>query len=88
MVEIVRRTGAGLLGQDNMLIAPGWTAADDFAFYSEKCPSVYFRLGIRNEELGAVYPLHHPPFQVDEQAIAIGAVVLCDAARKFLLPPS
>ncbi|MER8855959.1 amidohydrolase [Mesorhizobium australicum] len=88
MVEIIRRTGAGLLGQDNMISAPGWTAADDFAFYSEKCPSVYFRLGIRNEELGAVYPLHHPRFRVDEQALSIGALVLCDSARNFLMPPN
>ncbi|WP_292390251.1 amidohydrolase [Mesorhizobium sp.] len=88
MVEIIRRTGAGLLGQDNMLSAPGWTVADDFAFYSEKCPSVYFRLGIRNEELGAIYPLHHPRFRVDEQALSKGAVVLCNAARNFLLPQS
>ncbi|WP_287150839.1 amidohydrolase, partial [Mesorhizobium sp.] len=88
MVELIRRTGAGLLGQDNMLSAPGWTAADDFAFYSEKCASVYFRLGIRNEELGAIYPLHHPRFRVDEQALSIGAVVLCNTARNFLLPQS
>ncbi|MER9420511.1 amidohydrolase [Mesorhizobium sp. M0306] len=86
MVEIIRRIGTGLLGQDNMLSAPGWTAADDFAFYSEKCPSVYFRLDIRNEDLGAVYPLHHPRFRVDEQALSIGAVVLCDSARNFLMP--
>ncbi|MER9508289.1 amidohydrolase [Mesorhizobium sp. M0579] len=88
MVELIRRTGADLLGQDNIVSAPGWTAADDFAFYSEKCPSVYFRLGIRNEELGAIYPLHHPRFRVDEQALSIGAVVLCNAARNFLLPQS
>ncbi|PBB95704.1 amidohydrolase [Mesorhizobium sp. WSM3862] len=88
MVELIRRTGASLLGQDNILSAAGWTAADDFAFYSEKCPSVYFRLGIRNEKLGAIYPLHHPRFRVDEQALSMGAVVLCNAARNFLSPPS
>jgi metal-dependent amidase/aminoacylase/carboxypeptidase family protein len=71
-----------------MLSAPGWTVADDFAFYSEKCPSVYFRLGVRNEDLGAVYPLHHPRFRVDERALSIGAVVLCNSARNFLMPPN
>ncbi|WP_245435220.1 M20/M25/M40 family metallo-hydrolase [Mesorhizobium sp. WSM3879] len=86
VVEIIRRTGAGLLGQDNMLNAPGWTAADDFAFYSRKCASVYFRLGIRNEEVGAVYPLHNPRLRVDEQALSTGAGVLCNAARNFLMP--
>lgn len=86
MVEIVRRSSSGLLGSENTLNAPGWTAADDFAFYSEKCPSVYFRLGIRNEDLGSVYPLHHPKFRVDEQALSKGAAVLVATARDFLQP--
>ena len=84
MVEIVRRCGARLLGPDNVVSAPGWTAADDFAFYSEKCPAVYFRLGIRDEEAGSVHPLHHPRFRVDERALAGGAALLCAAARDFL----
>ncbi|MBP2562524.1 metal-dependent amidase/aminoacylase/carboxypeptidase family protein [Neorhizobium galegae] len=54
MVEIIRRTSGALIGHENTMNAPGWTAADDFAFYSEKCRSVYFRLGIRNEEVGSV----------------------------------
>ncbi|MDX8449151.1 hypothetical protein [Mesorhizobium captivum] len=71
-----------------MLSAPGWTAADDFAFYSEKCPSVYFRRGIRNQELGTVDPLHHSKFRVDERALSIGAVILYDSARNFLKRPT
>lgn len=86
MAEIVRRTAEDLLGPENALVAPGWTAADDFAFYCLKCPSVYFRLGIRNEEAGSVYPLHHPMFRIDEQALGKGAAVLAAAARRALDP--
>jgi amidohydrolase len=86
MVEIVRRAGVETVGREHVLDAPGWTAADDFAFYSEKCPSVYFRLGIRNEEIDAVHPLHHPKFRVDEDALGKGAMVLFTAARTFLEP--
>jgi amidohydrolase len=84
MVEIIQRVGPGVVGRDNVLNAPGWTAADDFAFYSEKCPSVYFRLGIRNDAIDAVHPLHHPKFRVDEAALPKGAMVLCEAAKAFL----
>ncbi|MGQ3214253.1 MAG: M20 metallopeptidase family protein [Shinella sp.] len=84
MVGFIQRAGADVVGRDNVLNAPGWTAADDFAFYSEKCPAVYFRLGIRNETIDAVYPLHHPKFRVDEMALPIGAKVLAIAARAFL----
>ncbi|MPT27351.1 MAG: amidohydrolase [Achromobacter sp.] len=87
MVAIVRQAGAEVVGRDNVLNAPGWTAADDFAFYSEKCPSVYFRLGIRNEAIEAVYPLHHPRFRVDETALPKGAMTLVSAALRFLRQP-
>jgi metal-dependent amidase/aminoacylase/carboxypeptidase family protein len=84
MVEIVRQAGRAIVGPDNVLSAPGWTAADDFAFYSERCPSVYFRLGIRNEAAGAIHPLHHPQFRIDEAALPQGAAVLCATAENFL----
>jgi amidohydrolase len=69
---------------DKFLALPGWTAADDFGFYSQAKPSVYFRLGIRNEAAGSVHPLHHPEFRVDEQALGIGVTTLAAAALRFL----
>jgi amidohydrolase len=48
-------------------------AGEDFALYAERIPCVFAFLGIRNEEQGIVHPLHHPRFDVDEQALKIGA---------------
>ncbi|RAZ89856.1 amidohydrolase [Mesorhizobium hawassense] len=77
--------GAGAsIGADNALTMPGWSIADDFGYYSEKRPSVYFRLGIRNEEVGSIYPLHHARFRVDEAALKNGALTLVSAATMFL----
>jgi amidohydrolase len=84
MAAMVNKVAEDLLGKENALIAPGWTVADDFAFYCLKCPSVYFRLGIRNEEAGSIYPLHHPMFRVDEDALGKGAAVLSVAALRTL----
>lgn len=84
LTRIVADSAAEKFGPENVLNAPGWTAADDFGFYSEKRPSVYFRLGIRNEAMDAVYPLHHPKFRVDEAALPVGAVTLAAAATRFL----
>jgi amidohydrolase len=84
LTQIVSDSAAACFGETNVLKAPGWTAADDFGFYSEKRPSVYFRLGIRNEQAGSVYPLHHPKFRVDEAALPVGAVTLAAAATRFL----
>jgi len=62
----------------------GWTAADDFGFYSHAVPSVYFRLGIRDEGVGSVHPLHHPQFRVDERALELGVMTMAEAALRFL----
>jgi amidohydrolase len=84
LTRIVSESAAASFGEASVLKAPGWTAADDFGFYSEKRPSVYFRLGIRSEKEGSVYPLHHPKFRVDEAALPVGAVTLAAAAKRFL----
>ncbi|WP_077624874.1 M20 metallopeptidase family protein [Sediminibacillus massiliensis] len=44
--------------------------AEDFAYYLEEVPGTFFFVGGRNEELDAVYPHHHPKFDVDEKAIS------------------
>ena len=58
--------------------------AEDFAYYLEKVPGTFLRLGIRNPKKNAIYPWHHPKFTVDEDAIRIGAAVLAGVAFDFL----
>lgn len=84
MVALLETTAKKAFGPDSVVRLPGWTAADDFGFYSEKRPSVYFRLGVRNESKGAAYPLHHPKFKIDEDAIPIGIETLMGTALAFL----
>jgi len=84
MAELIAASGKACIGADNVLDTPGWTIADDFGYYSERRPSVYFRLGIRNEAVGSVFPLHHPKFRVDEAALKVGAATLVAAATGFL----
>jgi amidohydrolase len=84
MVSLVETTAREVCGPESVVRLPGWTAADDFGFYSERRPSVYFRLGVRNEGKGAAYPLHHPKFAIDEDAIPIGIKTLMGTALAFL----
>ncbi|MEZ5923157.1 MAG: M20 family metallopeptidase [Hyphomicrobiaceae bacterium] len=84
MVDLIRAAGNAVGGDDTVRNLPGWTPGDDFGFYSEKKPGVYFRLGIRNEQAGSVHPLHHPAFRLDEAAMPLGASTLTEAALRFL----
>ncbi|MFC4557811.1 M20 family metallopeptidase [Virgibacillus kekensis] len=51
--------------------------AEDFAYYLKEVPGTFFFVGGRNEKINAVYPHHHPMFDVDERAMeTIGRVFL------------
>jgi amidohydrolase len=84
MVSLIEAAARDAGGLHTLVPATGWTMADDFGFYAEKKPSVYFRLGVRNPERGISFPLHHPKFILDESAMVLGLKVLTKAAMLYL----
>jgi metal-dependent amidase/aminoacylase/carboxypeptidase family protein len=61
------------LGQENVLDLDIWMAAEDFSYYSQIAPACFYRLGTRNEAKGIVSGVHTSTFNIDEEALAIGA---------------
>ena len=53
---------------------------EDFAFYLERIPGCFMRVGAR-EEGGARLAAHSPRFTAAEESIFVGAAVLAEAAR-------
>jgi metal-dependent amidase/aminoacylase/carboxypeptidase family protein len=43
--------------------------AEDFAFYSQKIPACFYRLGVQNPNGTG---LHTPNFDVDEKSLEVG----------------
>jgi len=84
MVKLVNGAAASAIGPGSLVEAPGWAAADDFGFYSEKLPAVYFRLGVMQPEAQETYALHHPKFRIDEAALPLGAATIVEAALRYL----
>ncbi|MCK4495906.1 MAG: amidohydrolase, partial [Candidatus Aminicenantes bacterium] len=83
--DLARGTIARMFGRQAIFeIKKPVMGAEDFAYYLEKVPGSFLRLGIRNPEKNAVYPWHHPKFTVDEDAIKIGTSVLVGVAFDFL----
>lgn len=64
-----------LLGPENIKKAIPSFTAEDFAFYCQKVPSVYFRLGIKEKGKGE-NPLHSPYFNASEDSIFYGIFLL------------
>lgn len=61
------------LGEENVLDLDIWMAAEDFAFYSQEIEGCFYRLGTRNESKGITSGVHTPTFDIDEDALEIGA---------------
>lgn len=58
--------------------------AEDFSSYSQKVPACFFRLGVRNKSMGIVHGVHHPNFDIDKNALMIGAGIMTYLAIRAL----
>lgn len=64
------------LGADKVEELPIRLTAEDFSFYSQEIPVCFFRLGVRNETEGITYGVHHPKFNIDDEALKIGMQIM------------
>ncbi|WJH29680.1 M20 family metallopeptidase [Paenibacillus sp. CC-CFT742] len=84
MVDLLTETVDGLDWAKGWSSIPPSTGGEDFAFYCEQIPGVFFRLGSGNEDERTRYPLHHPMFDLDETAMPYGVGMLSSIALEFL----
>lgn len=61
-----------------------WMAAEDFSYFSQAVPSCFYRLGTRNEEKKSTFSVHHPSFDVDEDALEQGCGLMAYLALSEL----
>ena len=61
------------LGAENVLDLDIWMAAEDFAFFSQEVDGCFYRLGTRNEARGITSGVHTSTFDIEEEALEIGA---------------
>ncbi|MGV2826599.1 M20 metallopeptidase family protein [Myxosarcina sp. GI1(2024)] len=57
---------------------------EDMSFFLEQVPGCYFFLGAANPEKGLAFPHHHPRFDFDETALAMGVEIFVRCVEKFL----
>ena len=73
-------------GADNVKLKPPVTGAEDFSFYQEKVPGLFFFLGAMpkgQDPLKA--PSHHTPdFFIDESSFNLGVKALCNLTLDYM----
>ncbi len=72
----MRSAAQVFLGPQNVEELPIRLTAEDFSYYSQEIPVCFFRLGVRNEAEGIIYGVHHPKFNIDEEALIVGVQMM------------
>lgn len=73
-----------ILGKKGVMEFEKVTGGEDFSEFQAKAPGVLALVGIRNEEKNAAFPHHHPNFNMDEDALEIGASLYVQYAVDYL----
>ena len=73
IAALVRAAAEKVVGKERVVPMPKRLTSEDFAFYSEKAPSMFFRLGFYNEEKGCTKTAHNSDFKIDDEVLHLGA---------------
>ncbi len=77
LTDRMRKAATEYLGADHVMDAPIRMGAEDFAYYTHIMPGCFFRLGTgHSDKPGSTSGLHTAAFDVDEDALSIGAGVM------------
>ena len=71
-------------GPQNVIETEPMMGSEDFAFFAEKKPGLYYWLGVRNKQSPTTGALHTPTLVVDEAALPLGVRTLASLALDYL----
>jgi amidohydrolase len=85
MAGLIREVATDLLGEDNVQRDTAEMGAEDFSVLASEAPGAMFALGVKCPGSEETLQLHSPNFDVDEGALPIGAAILAETARRYLV---
>ena len=78
-----RAKAESFLGADNVVTLERRMTAEDFAYYTHHMPGCFYRLGTASPiGNGFTRPVHHPSFNIDEQALITGVGLMAYLAAR------
>ena len=73
------------MGKENVVDLPIRMTAEDFSYYSQEMPAVFYRLGTGNKERGITSPVHTDTFDVDESSMELSTGLMAWLAVRELM---
>jgi amidohydrolase len=71
-----------VLGKENVSELPIRMTSEDFAFYSQKIPVCFIRLGVGDKNKEINYGVHHPKFDIDNSSLKTGVKAIINLTLK------
>jgi amidohydrolase len=77
-----------VLGKANVKVGRPTTTAEDFSFFQQAAPGLFFFIGVTpKEQVGQAAPNHSPKFYADEGVLVPGMRALANLAVDYLSAP-
>lgn len=84
MTEMVKKAALEAVGSDCVFEHPSAMISEDMSFYLQKVPGSYFFVGSGNAAKGLCQPHHNSRFDIDEEALVVGAHMMFSVAVSYL----
>ncbi len=84
MTDLVKKAAGRIVGEGVIEIGKPRLGVEDFAYYLQRAPGSFWRLGTGNEEKGIKCIAHSPCFDIDEDALCIGTAVHVQTVLDYL----
>lgn len=77
-------------GENNVVEIPPITGAEDFSYFAEKVPSIFFFIGGKQKGIdpSKVFPHHTPDFWIDESGMKTGIKAFCNLVFDYMNAPA
>jgi len=85
VAELIRQTAEEMLGDGQVAVGEAQMGAEDFSYMSQLAPGAMLSLGTKID--GPPRPAHSPTFEINEDALPIGAALLAEVACRLLKSP-
>lgn len=85
LTKLVEDASKQILGANRVVETKGFEmGGEDFAYYAKRIPGTVVFVGVGNPRKGIKFPLHHPRFDIDEDALKVGVSALAYSAYRWL----
>ena len=86
LTEIMKNTLIRVAGKENVILSRASTGAEDFSYFSNEVPGLFYRLGgmPKEDHPNKGYSHHTPDFYVDDEGLLLGIKTMSNLAIDYL----